>query len=119
MFRLVRSPLAVAAAVMDVLMREAILNRRPIEDILADMEFIGDPGSAAAIREALAPALATPHVDLSGIQQEERDSKERRLTPESVERFFVDSLRYLGGRLTPGGNRDWRLDFIPAPIRQA
>ena len=103
---------------LDILMREAILNRRSMEGILADMEFIDDPGSAAAIREALASALATPHVDLSGIQQEERDSKERRLTPEFVERFFVDSLRYLGGRLTPGGDRDWRLDFIPAPIRQ-
>ena len=104
---------------LDVLMREAILNhRRSMEDILADMEFIGDPGAAAAIREALGSALATPHVDLSGIHQEERDSKERRLTPEFVERFFVDSLRYLGGRLTPGGDRDWRLDFIPAPVRQ-
>ena len=103
---------------LDVLMREAILNRRSMDDILADMEFIDDPGSAAAIREALGSALATSHVDVSGIQQEERDSKERRLTPEFVERFFVDSLRYLGGRLTPGGDRDWRLDFIPAPIRQ-
>ena len=103
---------------LDVLMREAILNRRSVEDIVSDMEFIDDPGSAAAIREALGSALATPHVDLTGIQQEERDSKERRLTPEFVERFFVDSLRYLGGRLTPGGNRDWRLNFIPAPIRQ-
>ena len=103
---------------LDVLMREAILNRRSMEDILADMEFIGDPGAAAAIREALGSALATPHVDLSGIHQEERDSKERRLTPEFVERFFVDSLRYLGGRLAPGGDHDWRLDFIPASIRQ-
>ena len=102
---------------LDVLMREAILNRRSIEDILGDMEFIDDPGSATVIREALGSALATPHVDLTGIQQEERDSKERRLTPEFVERFFVDSLRYLGGRLTPGDDRDWRLDFLPAPIR--
>ena len=85
---------------LDVLMREAILNRRSIEDILGDMEFIDDPGSADVMREALGSALATPHVDLTGIQQEERDSKERRLTPEFVERFFVDSLRYLGGRLT-------------------
>ena len=37
---------------LDVLMREAILNRRSMEDILTDMEFIGDPGAAAAIREA-------------------------------------------------------------------
>ncbi len=102
---------------LDTLMREAILKRRTMEDILADMEFIGDSGSTAAIKEALGSALATSHIDLSGIRQEERDSKERRLTPEFVERFFVDSLRYLGGRLTPGNDYDWRIDFVPAPIR--
>ena len=103
---------------LDVLMREAILNRRSMDDILADLEFVDDPGCAVAVKEALSTALATPHIDLTGIQEEERDSKERRLTPEFVERFFVDSLRYLGGRITPGTDRDWRLDFIPAPVRQ-
>ena len=102
---------------LDVLMREAILNRRSMNDILAELEFVDDPASAVAVKEALSTALATPHIDLTGIQQEERDSKERRLTPEFVERFFVDGLRYLGGRLGPGRDHDWRLDFIPAPIR--
>ena len=117
-YDVISSVFEVGSVRLDVLMREAILNRRSMEDILSDMEFIDDPGSATAIREALGSALATPYVDLSGIQLEERDSKERRLTPEFVERFFVDSLRYLGGRLTPGGDRDWRLEFVPAPIRQ-
>ncbi len=38
------------------------------------------------------------------------------LTPEYVERFFVDGLRYLDGRVGPGGDDDWRLDFVPAEI---
>ena len=50
---------------LDTLMREAILNRRSIEEILGDMEFIDDPGSTNAIREALGTALATTHLDLS------------------------------------------------------
>ena len=103
---------------LDVLMREAILNRRSMDDILAELEFVDNPASAAAVKEALSTALATPHFDLTGIQEEERDSKERRLTPEFVERFFVDGLRYLGGRVAPGNDHDWKLDFIPAAIRQ-
>lgn len=103
---------------LDALMREAILNRRSVEEILADMEFIDHPGSAAVIQEALGTALATSHLDLSTLADEERDSKERRLTPEFVERFFVDSLHYLSGRLTAGKDRDWRVDFVPADIRQ-
>ena len=103
---------------LDTLMREAILNRRSIDDILGDMEFIDDPGSTNAIREALGTALATTHLDLTTLADEERDSKERRLTPEFVERFFVDSLRHLGGRIASGNDNDWRVDFVPAPIRQ-
>ena len=49
---------------------------------------------------------------------DERDSKERRLTPEFVERFFADGLRYLGGRIATGTDDDWRLDFVPADLRK-
>ena len=48
---------------------------------------------------------------------DERDSKERCLTPEFVERFFVDGFRYLNGRVTSGNDADWKLDFVPADIR--
>ena len=106
------------ATSLDTLMREAILNRRSVEEILADIEFIDDPGSMAVIQQALGSALATTHLDLSSLAEEERDSKERRLTPEFVERFFVDSLGYLGGRLGQGKDTDWRVDFVPADIRQ-
>ena len=103
---------------LDVLMREAILNRRSMEDILSDLEFVDDPASVAAVRNVLSEALAIRHIDLAATWEEERDSKERRLTPEFVERFFVDALRYLDGRVTPGSDHDWKLDFVPASIRQ-
>ena len=103
---------------LDVLIREAILNRRSMDDILGDLEFIDSSASVAAARDALGEALATPHIDLGFILGDERDSKERRLTPEFVERFFADGLRYLGGRIAPGADDDWQLDFVPADIRQ-
>ena len=103
---------------LDVLIREAILNRRSMEDILGDLEFVDSSSSVSAARDALGEALATPHIDLGSILGHERDSKERRLTPEFVERFFADGLGYLGGRIAHGDDDDWRLDFVPADIRR-
>ena len=103
---------------LDTLIREAILNRRSMEDILGDLEFVDSLASVAAARDALGEALATSHIDMGSILGDERDSKERRLTPEFVERFFADGLRYLGGRIAAGTDRDWSLDFVPADVRR-
>ena len=103
---------------LDTLIREAILNRRSMEDILGDLEFVDSSASVAAARDALGEALATSHIDMGSILGNERDSKERRLTPEFVERFFADGLRYLGGRIATGTDVDWRLDFVPADLRK-
>ena len=103
---------------LDVLIREAILNRRSMEDILGDLEFVDSSASIVAARNALGEALATAHIDMGSILGDDRNSKERRLTPEFVERFFADGLRYLGGRIASGADRDWRLDFVPAEVRR-
>ena len=103
---------------LDVLIREAILNRRSMEDILSDLEFVDSTASVAAARDALGEALATSHIDMGSILGDERDSKERRLTPEFVERFFADGLRYLDGRITAGTDDDWKLEFVPADLRK-
>ncbi|HZT06350.1 MAG TPA: helicase-related protein [Chloroflexota bacterium] len=103
---------------LDTLIRDAILNRRSLEAILADLDFVESESSFAAAREALGEALATANIDLAFINGELRESKERRLTPEYVERFFVDAFKHVGGRLTAGSDRDWRLDSVPADIRR-
>ena len=103
---------------LDVLLREAILHRRSMDDILGDLDFVDNSASIAAVREALGEALATPFIDSGSLLGDERESKERRLTPEFVERFFVDSFRYLNGRLALGTDWDWKLDFVPAEIRR-
>ena len=104
---------------LDVLLRESIMNRRSRDEILADLEYIDGEASKAAAREALATALATKHIDLEFIQGEQRDSKERRLTPEYVEAFFVQALQHVGGKIHRGRDRDWRLESVPADIRRA
>jgi superfamily II DNA or RNA helicase len=104
---------------LDTLLREAILGRRSRDDILAELDFVDSDTALAAAREALAESLATRNIDMAFIDGEQRESKERRLTPEYVERFFVDALRYLGGRITPGADQDWRVEHIPVDIRRA
>ncbi|MYD88231.1 MAG: DUF3883 domain-containing protein [Acidobacteria bacterium] len=103
---------------LDTLIRDAITNRRTMEEILAELDIIEDPAAIAAVQESMSDALATDHIDIGSILDEERDSKERRLTPEFVERFFVDGLRYLDGRLDRGSDHDWKLDHVPADIRR-
>jgi hypothetical protein len=103
---------------LDGLIREAILNRRSLDDILAEIDFIDSDAARAAARDALGEALATSHIDLTYIDGESRDSRERRLTPEYVERFFVDALRELGGRIESGKDVTWRLEKVPLEVRK-
>ena len=103
---------------LDVLIREAILNRRAMADILEDLEFVDNSASVDNAKYLLGQALATANIDVGAILGDERESKERRLTPEFVEQFFIDGLRQLGGRVMPCGDADWRLDFVPADIRR-
>ncbi len=104
---------------LDVLLRESIMNRRSRDEILADLEYIDGEASKAAAREALATALATKHIDIRFIEGEQRESKERRLTPEYVEAFFVQAFQHVGGKIVKGRDNDWRLDSVPADIRRA
>lgn len=103
---------------LETLIREAILKRRSMEDILADLDFVDSASSVATAREALSEALSTSHIDMALILEDQRESKERRLTPEFVERFFADGFRYMGGRLSPGPDQDWKLDSVPADLRR-
>ena len=103
---------------LEVLIRDAISGRRSMEEILAELDIVEDPTALAALRETMSDALATDHIDMGSILSEERNSKERRLTPEFVERFFVDALQHLGGRLSRGADHEWKLDHVPAEIRR-
>src|SRR5690606_16711863 len=55
---------------LDVLIREAILNRRSLDDVLDDLDFMDSEASKAAAREALSEALATPNIDMAFINGE-------------------------------------------------
>ena len=104
---------------LDVLLRDAMLGRRSIDDLLSDLDTLDTAAAKASAKEALGEALATRYIDTAFLLGEERDSKERRLTPEFVEHFFVDALTYLDGRIHQLNDRSWRIDHVPLAIRRA
>jgi hypothetical protein len=67
---------------------DAIVNRRTMEEILADFERILDGETIRKVRETSLEALATRHIDLTQILGEQRRAIENRLVPEYVEEFF-------------------------------
>ena len=103
---------------LDTLIREAIINRRSLDDILVGLDAVDSDAAKALARQALDESLATANIDMAFIGGEQRESKERRLTPEYVERFFVDALTYLGGRAIKSVDLAWRLEFVPVELRR-
>jgi superfamily II DNA or RNA helicase len=103
---------------LDQLIREAITQRRSMEEILRDIDVITDPETVRRIRQDITlEALCTRHIDMSRIVEETRESRERRLMPEFVERFFREAFEYLGGRMRETDKGYWRVEYVPADLR--
>jgi superfamily II DNA or RNA helicase len=103
---------------LDQLIREAITQRRSMEEILRDIDVITDPETVRRIRQDISlEALCTRHIDMSRIIEETRESRERRLMPEFVERFFREAFEYLGGRMRETDKGYWRVEYVPAELR--
>jgi hypothetical protein len=103
---------------LDRLIREAITRRRSMEEILRDIDVVTDPETIRRIRQDLTlEALCTRHIDMSRILEETRESRERRLMPEFVERFFGEAFGYLGGRMRETDKGYWRVDYVPPELR--
>lgn len=118
-FDVISDVLEVGKVRLDQLMRDAIMQRRSMDDLLDDLDVLDSGAAKDAARQALGEALATRHIDMAFLMGEERESRERRLTPEFVERFFVDGLTYLGGRAAAIDDLTWRLEHVPAELRKA
>ena len=77
---------------LDRLIRDVVSGVRDTED--ADMQIEGlDEKCRQAVNRATERGLATRHIDLSQVQEWRRKNKERRLTPEYIEKFFINSFK--------------------------
>ena len=104
------------ASLKDLIL-DAIANKRTIDDILAQMDKVPDVEAINKVKQASLEALATRHIDLSRINQEQRTAKENRLVPEYIERFFLRAAKYLKIKVEKRQNGFWRITNVPFELR--
>jgi len=102
---------------LEQLFREALARRRSFDEIRQEMEARLDEEARERIRQATLEGLATRHIDLSQLRQEQAAAREQRLVPEYIERFFVEAFGELGGRIERRADGLWRIEWVPARIR--
>ena len=109
----------IPGARLDQLFREALAKQRTWEDV---KDYVEASFSPQKVRQALDEAknlgLATQHIDLASIQEEEIRAKEHRLMPEYVERFFVEAFQSLGGTVESRADGLLRIERVPYELRQ-
>ncbi|MDM3861688.1 MAG: helicase-related protein [Aphanizomenon gracile PMC644.10] len=104
------------ASLKDLIL-DAIANKRTIDDILAQMDKVPDMEAINKVKQASLEALATRHIDLSRINQEQRTAKENRLVPEYIERFFLRAAKHLKVKVEKRQNGFWRIPSVPFELR--
>ena len=86
----------------DALMKDWLSKRRTMTEILAEIELQTDERQVARIRADMEDkALGSRYIDMSSLAQMVQQSKEQRLMPEYIERFFVEAYRSFGGTIAP------------------
>ena len=78
-----------------------------MDEILADAALELKPTDIDAIRADMeSNAPGSHYIDLSKLEADMQRSREERLMPEYIERFFVEAYRSLGGAITPAKGHD-------------
>jgi len=102
---------------LEQLIKDALANKRTIDEILATIEAIPDKELIDRIRKATAEGLATKHIDLSKIRQERQKAEENRLVPEYIESFFLKGFPRFGGVVEKRHDGFYRIIKVPADLR--
>jgi len=111
----------ISAPKFDELMRDWLANRRTLQEILAEIDISTDETQIARIRaEMTDKALGSRFIDMTALADQVRQSKEQRLMPEYIERFFVEAYRSFGGTITDDKSRKglWAITRVPPDLRR-
>lgn len=103
---------------LDNLIQRVISGSTDREAAEMQLESLDEKGEEA-VERATQQGLATRHINLSQVQEWLRRDKERRLTPEYIEKFFVSAFQLLGGTIERRQDGFWRIEWVPAAIRRA
>jgi superfamily II DNA or RNA helicase len=105
----------------DALMKDWLARRRTMTEILAEIDIHTDAEQVARIRADMHDmALGSRYIDMSKLMADVQQSKENRLMPEYIERFFLEAYRSFGGTITPVKGRQgvWSISRIPPDLRK-
>ncbi len=91
----------IPAPKFDSLMKDWLSRRRTMTEILAEIDLQTDEQQVARIRADMDDkALGSRYIDMSKLLADQQQSKEHRLMPEYIEKFFVEAYRSFGGTIT-------------------
>jgi superfamily II DNA or RNA helicase len=111
----------VPAPRFDTLMKDWLARRKTMTQILAEIDLQTDEKQVARIRADMQDkSLGSRYIDMSKLLVDQQQSKEHRLMPEYMERFFIEAYRSFGGTITPvkGEKSIWSINRVPPELRK-
>ena len=111
----------IPAPKFDALMKDWLSRRRTMNDILAEIDLQTDERQVARIRADMQDrSLGSRHIDMSKLDADRQKSKEHRLMPEYIEKFFVEAYRCFGGTVSSvkGEKGVWTISRVSADLRK-
>jgi SNF2 family DNA or RNA helicase len=102
---------------LDELIQDVVSGTSTQQDVESRLQDLDEQGKRA-VERAEQEGLATRHIDLHQVRQMLRENREKRLTPEYVEKFFVNSFKLLEGTIDKRQDGFWRIEWVPADIRR-
>jgi superfamily II DNA or RNA helicase len=111
----------ISAPKFDELMKDWLANRRTLKEILADIDVYTDETQVARIRTDMQDkALGSRYIDMASLTEQVRHSKEQRLMPEYIEKFFIEAYRSFSGTIAPVKDSKgiWSISRVSSEIRK-
>lgn len=111
----------VPAPRFDSLMKDWLSKRRTMTEILAEIDLQTDEQQVQRIRSDMQnKSLGSRYIDMSKLAADVQQSKENRLMPEYIEKFFLEAYRSFGGTVTPVKGRGgvWSISRVPPDLRK-
>jgi superfamily II DNA or RNA helicase len=103
------------------LMKDWLGKRRTMTEILAKIDLQTDEKQVARIRSDMQDkALGSRYIDLTKLDADRQKSKEHRLMPEYIEKFFVEAYRSFGGTISPVKDAKgvWSISRVPTELKK-
>ena len=105
----------------DALMKDWLAKRRSMAEILAEIDLQTDEKQVQRIRADMEDkSLGSRYIDLSKLDADRQKSKEHRLMPEYIEKFFVEAYRSFGGTISTVKDEKgvWSINRVPPDLRK-